>query len=110
MIRILCALALATLAGCASLTDAGIARYTVEPYFDTVQQAWVCCRATVVSGKNVQAVHVKATKAADGSYSVELVEQGIDASSGQQISSQAASNVAGAVSKAASQAASSLLK
>lgn len=105
MIRIVYALALASLsAGCASTMNAGIAHYTVKPFYDAAAGKTICCQADVINGKNIAAVTVRITKTGDD-YTVDLTEQGVDGSTGQGIASQTASSVAGAVSNAATSAA-----
>lgn len=91
------------LPGCTSLRDAGIARYSIEPFFDPMTQAMQCCRATVTSGKDVALVHVQVTYSA-GAVTVDLTERGVNGSSGQAVAAKAASDVAGAITQAASAA------
>lgn len=110
MIRAACALALATLAGCTSLTDAGIAHYQVSTFYDQGAGRVLCCRADIRNGKNIDRVELHVRRTADDDWTVDLTEVRIDASTGQGIAAQAASGVAGAVTSAATSAASILTK
>jgi hypothetical protein len=105
MIRALCVLALASLAGCASLTDAGIAHYQVSTFYDPTAGRVLCCRADIRNGKNIDRVQLHVQRTAADDWTVDLTEVRIDASTGQGIAAQAASGVAGAVSDAAASAA-----
>lgn len=72
-------IALAVLASCAWIeSDAGKARYRVEP-FETRSGQVVCCAVDILNAKNIGALKAVVTKGADGSYSVDLTEEGVDA-------------------------------
>jgi hypothetical protein len=111
MIRVFLALALASLAslaGCASLTDAGIAHYQVSTFYDAGAGRVLCCRADIRNGKNIDRVQLHVRRTAADDWTVDLTEIRIDASTGQGIAAQAAASVAGAVSDAATSAATIL--
>ncbi|WP_454691109.1 hypothetical protein [Achromobacter aloeverae] len=103
MIRAAAIVPLALLAGC----SAGIAHYTVRPFYDAGAGQVICCEWDLVNGKNVQAVTARITKTGSD-YTIELTEQGVDGSTGQAIAAKTASDVAGAVSNAAGAAATIL--
>ncbi|ANN70930.1 hypothetical protein [Bordetella bronchialis] len=106
MIRAAIALALASmLAGCASLTDAGIAHYQVSTFYDVAAGRVLCCKADIRNGKNIDRVQLHVRRTAADDWTVDLTEIRIDASTGQGIAAQAAAGVAGAVSNAAASAA-----
>lgn len=89
-------LALLALAGCA-----GQATYRIRPYTDPVNGTMVCCEVRVASSRDVQAVHVHATKDAAGNLTLDVTETGISASAPIQAQNGAVSAVAGAVSNSA---------
>lgn len=72
-------IALAVLASCAWIeSDAGKARYRVEP-FETRSGQVVCCAVDILNAKNIGALKAVVKKGADGSYSVDLEEESVDA-------------------------------
>lgn len=94
---VLCASVL--LSGCVNLY-AGIARYTVEPFYDPDLKAVICCRAQVTSGKNAGSVIAHITKTGD-SFTVDLTEQGVNSAASISAATGAVSDVAKAVSDTA---------
>jgi hypothetical protein len=108
MIRAICALALASLGGCASLTDAGIAHYQVTTFYDRDAGRALCCKADIRNGKNIDRVRLHVHRTAADDWTFDLTEIRVDASTGQGIAAQAAASVAGAVTDAATSAATIL--
>lgn len=95
----LCLSLVCVLSGCMNLY-AGITQYAVKPFYDTASQSVICCEAKVTSGKNAGSVVAHITKAGD-TVTVDLTEQGVDASSSISAAGATVSDVAGAVSNAA---------
>lgn len=111
MIRAALALALVgILAGCTSLTNAGIAHYQVSTFYDVDADRVLCCRADIINGKDIDRVQLHVQRTAADDWTVDLTEIRVDGSTGQAVASQTASGIAGAVTKAATTAATTILK
>ena len=79
-----------TLAACASLQTAGIARYSIKPFVvDAGTGAIECCEVLVENGKEFASLEAHIEKRGDN-YTVDLKEQGVRAFAGQRISAGAA--------------------
>lgn len=70
------------LTGCASLNNAGTARYSVEPIL-TDKGPPICCRVTVENGKEYASLKAHVERRADGSYVVDLDARNVKAFEGQ---------------------------
>ena len=86
---------LALLAGCASLNNAGTAKYSVEPIITDAGP--ICCRVLVENGKEYAVLKAHVERRADGSYVVDLDERTVKAFEGQA----KVAETAGAAAKAA---------
>lgn len=86
------------LAGCASLNNAGSARYSVEPII--TDSGPICCRVIVENGKEYASLKAHVERRADGSYVVDLDERTVKAFEGQVISATAAAGSVKAVGQA----------
>lgn len=82
MKKLLIVCLLGLLAGCASLNNAGTAKYTVEPIV-TEANGVICCRVSVENGKEYASLKAHIERRADGSYVVDLDERTIRAFEGQ---------------------------
>lgn len=91
-------LILLALAGCASLNEAGTARYSVKPFM--AGDKAVCCEVTVANGKEIRLLDATVEKRGDD-YTVKLHEEGVTAFDGQRIAAGAAQTAAADVVKAA---------
>jgi len=92
-----------SLAGCASLNNAGTAEYTVRPFLD--QSGGVhCCEVRVVNGKEIASLDAHISKEGDN-YTVDLKERGVQAFGGQAIAAGATESAIAAAAKAAAAAA-----
>lgn len=96
----LAALAAFFMSGCASLQFAGTADYQVRPFRDELG-ATHCCEMAVHNGKEIANLKAHIQRAADGSYTVDLEEQGVTAFQGQAIAAGAAKEAIDAAAKAA---------
>ena len=76
---IACAIGLLT--GCASLNNAGTAKYSVEPII--TETGPICCRVLVENGKEYASLKAHVERRADGSYVVDLDERNVKAFEGQ---------------------------
>lgn len=92
---------MAALTGCASLQDAGSARYEVKPFTDEITGNQVCCAVTVHNGKEIANLDAQITRGADGAVTVHLIENGVAAFQGQAIAAGAAQDAINAAAKAA---------
>lgn len=72
---------LGLLAGCASLNNAGTAKYSVEPI--VTDSGPICCRVLVENGKEYASLKAHVERRADGSYVVDLDERNVKAFEGQ---------------------------
>ena len=72
---------LGLLAGCASLNNAGTAKYSVEPII--TDSGPICCRVLVENGKEYASLKAHVERRADGSYVVDLDEKTVKAFEGQ---------------------------
>ena len=95
MKTLIIACVLALLAGCASLNNAGTAKYTVEPIITDAGP--ICCRVLVENGKEYAVLKAHVERRADGSYVVDLDERTVKAFEGQT----KIAETAGAAAKAA---------
>ncbi len=108
MIRAAIALALAgLLSGCASQYWAGVSQYKISPLIDAQGTVTGCCTLLVTSGKEAQTVNASFIKAGDN-YTITLNEVDVRAFPGQQISANAAANIAASAATAAVKAIKSL--
>lgn len=103
MKRLFAIVLLAALAGCASLNNAGTAKYTVRPFLDQSGGAH-CCEVRVVNGKEIASLEAHISKQGDN-YTVDLKEQGVQAFAGQAIAAGATQAAIDAAAKAAAAAA-----
>jgi hypothetical protein len=92
-------IALVLLTGCASLQDAGDARYSLTPIFDKDGHA-ICCAVTIANGKEIANIEVHASKTGDD-YVIDLKEQGVAAFEGQKIAADAFKSAVAEATKAA---------
>lgn len=102
MNRLAAAFCALLLAGCASLQHAGNSSYSVAPIV-TEKGAVICCRVDVRDGKERASLSLHVVKQGDN-YTVDLVEQGVEAFAGQKIAagaSEAAAKTAGKVAASA---------
>ena len=76
---IACAIGLLT--GCASLNNAGTAKYSVEPII--TDSGPICCRVLVENGKEYASLKAHVERKPDGSYVVDLDEKTVKAFEGQ---------------------------
>jgi hypothetical protein len=90
-----------SLSGCASLQEAGSARYEVKPFTDELTGNQVCCSVTVHNGKEIASLDAQITRGADGAVTVHLIENGVAAFQGQAIAAGAAQDAINAAAKAA---------
>ena len=81
MKTLIIACVLALLAGCASLNNAGTAKYSVEPII--TDSGPICCRVLVENGKEYAILKAHVERRADGSYVVDLDERTVKAFEGQ---------------------------
>lgn len=88
----------ASLAGCASLNQAGTASYSVKPFM--AGDKAVCCEVTVNNGKEIALLDATVIKRGDD-YEVRLHEEGVVAFEGQRIAAGAARTAATSAAKAA---------
>lgn len=88
------------LSGCTSLQYAGVARYEISPITDASGAATGCCVLRVWNGKEMAAVDAQFSRAADGSYSINLKETDVKAFAGQATAASAASDAAAAAASA----------
>lgn len=86
---------LSLIAGCASLNNAGTAKYSVEPII--TDNGPICCRVLVENGKEYATLKAHVERRADGSYVVDLDEKTVKAFEGQA----KVAETAGAAAKAA---------
>ncbi len=94
------ALALASLlSGCA-----GIATYSVRPFYDTTSQKVICCEAIITNGKDIATVNVDITRTND-TYTIHFQESGVGATAPVTAQGAVVSNVATAISNTAVSAA-----
>lgn len=84
MKKIIIFLLFLNLFGCASLQNAGTARYKIEPFVNNVTGETVCCVVTVSNGKEISNLVAHMEKKGND-YSIDLNEQGIKAFEGQAI-------------------------
>lgn len=89
----------ALLSGCSSLQHAGNASYSVEPII-TERGSVVCCRVAIKDGKERSSLSLHVVKQGDN-YTVDLVEQGVEAFEGQQIAAGASTAAVKTVGKVA---------
>lgn len=101
----LCAAFAASLTGCSSLWYAGVADYRIEPLTDASGNPTGCCVLEIHDGKQYQTINANFSRSPDGSYSIALNQQVVQAFKGQAIAASAASDVAAAVSNTAISAA-----
>lgn len=97
--KALIVLATLALAGCA-----GQSSYTVRPYTDPVTGQAICCEAVIHSSRDVDGVTVHATRATDGSITLDFSETGVSASKPIAAQSAEVTGTATAVSNAAAAA------
>ena len=95
MKTLIIACVLALLAGCASLNNAGTAKYSVEPII--TDSGPICCRVLVENGKEYATLKAHVERRVDGSYVVDLDEKTVKAFEGQA----KVAETAGAAAKAA---------
>ena len=81
MKTLIIACVLGLLAGCASLNNAGTAKYSVEPII--TDSGPICCRVLVENGKEYASLKAHIERRADGSYVVDLDERNVKAFEGQ---------------------------
>lgn len=98
MKRFLPPLILLALTGCASLNEAGTARYSVKPFM--AGDKAVCCEVTIANGKEIRLLDATVEKRGDD-YTVKLQEEGVTAFDGQRIAAGAAQTAAADAVKAA---------
>lgn len=96
--RTLIAAVLLLLPGCASLNNAGLAVYTVEPF--EVDGKTLCCKVSITNGKQIASLDAHIEKRGDD-YTVDLKQRGIEAFKGQEIAATAATGATSTVAKAA---------
>lgn len=82
----LAAAALAGLAGCASVQQAGVASYSVKPM--RLDGETVCCEIEVANGKEYAALDLK-FKRTEAGFEFELRERGVAAFAGQALAHEA---------------------
>lgn len=93
------------LAGCASLQNAGTARYSVKPFVvNSGTGAIACCEVVVENGKEISNLKAHIQKQGDN-YTVDLEEQGVMAFQGQAIAAGATKEAIDGAAKAAAAAA-----
>ena len=92
------ALAVGTLAGCASLNDAGVATYEVEPF--EIDGKTMCCRVSIHNGKQIASLDAHIEKRGND-YTIDLKQRGVEAFRGQEIAGNAATAGAKAAAKMA---------
>lgn len=78
---VVCAIGL--LAGCASLNNAGTAKYSFETV--ATDNGPVCCRVIIENGKEYASLKLHVERRSDGSYSVDLDERNVRAFEGQAV-------------------------
>lgn len=98
-IILLSIIALVSLAGCASVQNAGTAEYTVRPFLGAGGSVH-CCEIRVVNGKEIAQLEAHVSKQGDN-YTVDLKEQGVIAFEGQRIAAGALQAAIDAAVKAA---------
>jgi hypothetical protein len=91
-------LAVLALAGCASLDNAGSARYSVRPFM--AGDRAICCEVAISNGKEIALLDATVIKRGDD-YEVHLHEEGVAAFDGQRIAAGAARDAATVAAKAA---------
>lgn len=84
MKKILCLVILFGLFGCASLQNAGTAKYKIEPFVNNVTGETICCVVTVTNGKEISNLIAHVEKKGDN-YTIDLNERGVKAFEGQAI-------------------------
>lgn len=97
--KVLITLTCLLLCGCA-----GVASYSIKPFYDPISQRVICCEANVTNGKDIASITVDVSKTGDN-YALHLHERGVNASSPIEEQSKTVSSVAGAVSNVAETAA-----
>ena len=103
--RKLVILLLLTLTGCASLQNAGTARYSIRPFIiNPTTGETVCCEVIVENGKEIDYIDAHISKQGDN-YTVDLKERGIKAFEGQAIAAGAMKDAIDAAARAAATAA-----
>jgi len=80
------------LPACASLQDAGTARYKIAP-FTGADGRLVCCSADIVNGKNIAHLTATFTTSASGT-AFSISEDGVDAKTGQDAANSAVTAIA----------------
>lgn len=91
-------LALLVLPACTSLQNAGVADYSIRPI--VINDRQFCCEVSVKNGKEFAALALDVEKTGDD-YRIKLVELGVEAFKGQEISAGAAKEAIAAAIKAA---------
>lgn len=91
-------LALASLSGCASVQNAGVASYSVRPI--VLDGKAVCCEVSVHNGKEYAVLDAVIIKRGED-YEVRLHEEAVRAFKGQELAGNAATSTATAAAKAA---------
>lgn len=87
---ILLALALASLSGCASVQNAGVASYSVRPI--VLDGKAVCCEVSVHNGKEYAVLDAVVIKRGED-YEVRLHEEAVRAFKGQELAGNAVTDV-----------------
>lgn len=90
-----------TLSGCGSLSNAGLAEYSIKPMM--IDKQTVCCEVVIKNGKEYAALKAKIIKTGDN-YSVELDETGVAAFKGQEIVGSAVGSTVTSASSVANKA------
>lgn len=83
------------LSGCA-----GIATYSVKPFYDDASKQVICCEALITNGKDIATINVDITRTND-TYTIHFQESGVGATAPVTAQGAVVSNVATAVSNTA---------
>lgn len=95
---------LAILLACLLSGCAGIATYSIRPFYDQQTQHYVCCETLIVNGKDIASIVVDVAKTGEN-YTIHLQESGVGATAPVTAQGEVVSTVAKSVSDAAISAA-----
>lgn len=91
---------LASLSGCASLTNTGITEFSAKPFIDTATHQLLCCEVTYTGGKELATAQATLTKVGDN-YQVSINETGVKAFGGTAIAAGATQTAIDAAARVA---------
>lgn len=96
--------AVVLMAACSLSGCAGIATYSVKPFYDDASKKVICCEALITNGKDIAVVNVDITRT-DDTYTIHFQESGVGATAPVTAQGAVVSNVATAISNTAISAA-----